>query len=117
MAHNLGGAGLAGEVDALEMGKGGGAGDGGRGHGVGDDLPGVGGHRDGLVAGARKGLVDGFELFGRNLVGKDDVRAAEDAARGDAADGAGELDRGVTVTAPCPMPTEMVSPANHLSCA
>src|SRR6202041_3649021 len=36
---------------------------------------------------------DGLKQLGRNLVGKDDMRTTEHAARGNTAEGAGELDR------------------------
>ncbi len=88
-----------------------GAGDGG--HAVGDGLPVVGGERDGLVAGAGKGLVDGLLHLAGDLAGEDDVGAAQDAAGGDAAESARASWMGVAVTAPWPMPTEMVSPAYH----
>ena len=49
--------------------------------------------RDGLVAGAGEGLVDGLKHLRRDLVGEDDVGPPKNAAGGDAAERAGKLDR------------------------
>jgi hypothetical protein len=93
VVDDLGGSGLAGEVDAFEVGGGGGAGGGGRGHGVGDGLPVGGGDGDDAVSAAGEGGGDGRGHLGGKLIGEDDVGAL----------------------APWPMPTEMASPAYHFS--
>ena len=94
----------------------GGPGGRGRGHGVGDDLPVFGCERNGLVAGAREGLVDGLKLVGGHFVREDDMRAASGLRRRQCRRGRAQAECGVAVTAPWPMPTEITSPAYHFSC-
>ncbi len=96
MAHHLGGAGFAGEVDAFQMRGAGGVVEGGHCHlchAVGDDLPVFG--IDGNVDFARTGigvLQGATKIFGQ-LIGEDRVRADKMTSGGDAADDASELDR------------------------
>src|SRR4051812_7832937 len=93
MAHDLGGAGLAGEVDSFEMrdvgSADGAAGD--VGHRVRDELPVLGGNGDCGFAGTGKVLVNGLEHLGGDFVIENNVGATKDAAGGDAAQRAGEL--------------------------
>ncbi len=93
VAHGLGAASLAGEIDAFEMRAGIGAGGcGDECHGVGDGLPNGRIHGNGGIAGTGIGLEKGLTDFGPKLVGEDDMGAFERAARGDAGDGAHHLD-------------------------
>ena len=93
IAHGLSAAGLAGEIDAIKMGAVVGPdGCGNQGHGIGDGLPDGRIHGDGGIAGAGVGIEDGLADIGLELVGEDDVGTAENAAGGDAGDGAHHLD-------------------------
>ena len=96
MTHHLGGSGLAGKVDALEVGGAGGVEFGGLRdirHAIRNDGPILGIDGEFGIARAGKRLQQCLAEVWRKLIGKDDVGADQVSAGGDAADDAGQLQR------------------------